>query len=117
MSSNESEGESGARTAAQFATTHWSTVLAAGDCPSPQSEEALEKLCAAYWYPLYAYVGRRGYSPEDAEDLTQTFFATLLEKGRLARADPHRGRCRRSTRTRGRGGNDLLVVAARGDDG
>jgi RNA polymerase sigma-70 factor (ECF subfamily) len=62
--------------------------------PSPQSEEALEKLCTAYWYPLYAYVRRRGFSAEDAEDLTQAFFATLLEKGRLARADPPRGRFR-----------------------
>jgi len=69
-------------------------VLAAGDRPSPQSEEALEKLCTAYWYPLYAYVRRWDFSAEDAEDLTQAFFATLLEKGRLARADPHRGRFR-----------------------
>ena len=77
-----------------FATTHWSVVLAAVDRPSPESEEALEELCTAYWYPLYAYVRRRDFSVEDAEDLTQAFFATLLEKGRLACADPHRGRFR-----------------------
>jgi len=69
-------------------------VLAAGQQDSPQSTEALEKLCRAYWYPLYAYVRRRGYSPDDAQDRTQSFFARLLEKDFLPRASPERGRFR-----------------------
>ena len=77
-----------------FATTHWSLVLSACDKSSPQSAEALEKLCRACWYPLYAYVRRRGYSPEDAQDLTQEFFARLLEKNWIAHADQSRGRFR-----------------------
>jgi RNA polymerase sigma factor (sigma-70 family) len=77
-----------------FATTRWSLVAAAGRRDSPEAAEALETLCEHYWYPLYAYVRRRGLSPEDARDLTQEFFATLLEKDRLRRADPNRGRFR-----------------------
>ena len=77
-----------------FATTHWSVVLSARDPQSSQSAAALEKLCRAYWYPLYAYVRRRGYSPEDAQDLTQEFFARLLEKNWIAHADQSRGRFR-----------------------
>ena len=86
--------ELAARTAAQFATTHWSTVLAAGDSASPGSWEALEKLCRTYWFPLYAFVRRKGYSVEDAEDLVQDFFSTFLQKGYVGRADPARGRFR-----------------------
>lgn len=63
-----------------FATTHWTIVLAAGRGGSPQADQALEELCRTYWYPLYAYVRRHGHSREDAEDLTQGFFARLLEK-------------------------------------
>ena len=59
----------------QFASTHWSVVLAAAQTQSPETCGALETLCAAYWYPLYAYVRRKGYSPQEAEDLTQEFFA------------------------------------------
>jgi RNA polymerase sigma-70 factor (ECF subfamily) len=77
-----------------FATTRWSVVLAAIGQPSAQSELALAQLCQKYWYPLYAYVRRRGHAPEDARDLTQDFFATLLEKNYLARADRQRGRFR-----------------------
>jgi RNA polymerase sigma-70 factor (ECF subfamily) len=77
-----------------FATTHWSVVLAAGASESAQAEQALEKLCTAYWYPLYAYVRRQGRSPEDAQDLTQEFFARLLERKYLQLADPGRGRFR-----------------------
>jgi len=77
-----------------FATTHWSVVLAAGQEASPQSAEALEKLCGAYWYPLYVYARRRGNGPEDAQDLTQQFFARFLEKGSFSLADPARGRFR-----------------------
>jgi RNA polymerase sigma factor (sigma-70 family) len=64
-----------------FATTHWSVVLAAGAAPgSPLSTAALETLCRTYWYPLYAYVRRKGHGPHDAQDLTQEFFARLLNK-------------------------------------
>jgi RNA polymerase sigma-70 factor (ECF subfamily) len=76
-----------------FATTHWSVVLAARG-NTLQAAEALEKLCRAYWYPLYAYVRRRGYSPHDAQDLTQGFFAALLAGNHLAQADRARGRFR-----------------------
>lgn len=79
---------------APFATTHWSVVLAAGGAPSAQAEEALEKLCRAYWQPLYVYVRRRGYGPEDAEDLTQQFFAHFLRKQAFGSAEPARGRFR-----------------------
>ena len=66
--------------AAVFATTHWSVVLAAGETDTPQSSAALEKLCRTYWYPLYAHIRRRGYSDEDAKDLTQELFQRLLER-------------------------------------
>ena len=77
-----------------FATTHWSVVLSAGQKDSPQAAAALEKLCRAYWYPLYAYVRRRGYSPEDAQDLTQGFFARLLERDYVKQAERERGKFR-----------------------
>lgn len=77
-----------------FNTTHWSVVLTAGQAGVPGSSEALEQLCRSYWYPLYAYVRRRGYSPEDAQDGTQSFFARLLEGDLLQRASPARGRFR-----------------------
>lgn len=66
--------------AGNFATTHWSVVLAAGDSKSPKADAALEELCRAYWYPLYAYARQRGYAPPQAEDVTQEFFSQLLEK-------------------------------------
>jgi RNA polymerase sigma factor (sigma-70 family) len=78
----------------RFATTHWSVVLAAGDRDSESAESALAALSQAYWYPLYAYVRRRSYSPEDAQDLTQSFFAALLQKNYLDRANHERGRFR-----------------------
>src|ERR1051325_8600256 len=77
-----------------FATTHWSVVLAAGRHDTTRAKAALEKLCQTYWYPLYAYVRRRGNSPEDAEDLTQAFFARLLEKNWLADIEPVGGHFR-----------------------
>src|SRR5260370_23501013 len=80
--------------AVQFTTTHWSVVLAAGDTASPQAEVALAELCRTYWYPLYAFVRRKGHSPHDAQDLTQAFFARLLEKNYVAQADRERGRFR-----------------------
>jgi RNA polymerase sigma-70 factor (ECF subfamily) len=80
--------------AASFATTHWSVVLAASQSTDAQASEALEQLCRTYWYPLYAYVRRRGYNPEDAEDLTQEFFARFLAGNILARVDRERGKFR-----------------------
>jgi RNA polymerase sigma-70 factor (ECF subfamily) len=77
-----------------FATTHWSVVMMAGATGSPQAAAALEKLCASYWYPLYAHVRRRGHDPDTARDLTQGFFAEILTKGSIALADSGRGRFR-----------------------
>lgn len=77
-----------------FATTHWTVVLAAGQRHTPQSDGALEQLCKSYWFPLYAYVRRRGHSKPDAEDLTQAFFARFLEKNYLAGLSAERGRFR-----------------------
>ncbi len=77
-----------------FLTTHWSVVLTAGSKDTTRAQAALEKLCRAYWYPLYAYVRRRGHSVEDAQDLTQEFFARVLERHWLARADQAKGRFR-----------------------
>jgi DNA-directed RNA polymerase specialized sigma24 family protein len=106
-----------------FATTHWSLVLAAGRRGSPQSEAALATLCRDYWFPLYAYVRRTGQSANDAQDLTQAFFARLLEKNFLGDADRRRGKFRwfllsamkhflanewRRTRVRKRGGGRSL---------
>lgn len=87
-----SPAESPARSA--FVTTQWSAVLAAGRNDTTQSRGALEQLCRNYWPPLYAYVRRLGYSPHDAQDLTQEFFASLLERHAVAKADPERGRFR-----------------------
>jgi len=77
-----------------FASTHWSIVLAAGHRSSPDSRAALAKLCGAYWVPLYAYARRRVLDVHAAQDLTQAFFAQLLEKNPLAVARPERGRFR-----------------------
>jgi len=76
------------------ATTHWSVVVQAGRTLSPQSQAALETLCRAYWYPLYAFVRRQGHGSEEAQDLTQAFFAHFLESGSFSRADPSKGRFR-----------------------
>jgi DNA-directed RNA polymerase specialized sigma24 family protein len=81
--------------AGAFATTHWSVVLAAASGEDPaNAAAALEQLCRAYWYPLYVYVRRRGYSAEDAQDGTQSFFARILEGNLLPRASSQRGRFR-----------------------
>jgi RNA polymerase sigma factor (sigma-70 family) len=80
--------------ASVFATTHWSVVLSAKEPDTIRSGAALEALCQTYWQPLYAYVRRRGYAPADAEDLTQAFFAWLLERNWLGKADQQRGRFR-----------------------
>ncbi len=83
-----------AATAAQFATTHWSVVVAAGQSNSPEAHQALEILCRTYWYPLYAYVRRKGYDAQAAQDLTQEFFARLLARNYLNVADRNRGKFR-----------------------
>ena len=80
--------------AGQFTTTHWSVVLAAAREPSPEAAQALAQLCHAYWYPLYAYVRRKGYDLADAQDLTQEFFARLLEKNYVGSADRRKGKFR-----------------------
>ena len=77
-----------------FATTHWSLVVAAGDRDREQARDALSQLCETYWYPLYAYVRRRIGDIHEARDFTQAFFAHILESSFLADADPHRGRFR-----------------------
>ena len=77
-----------------FETTHWSRVLAAGSESTGRSREALAALCESYWYPLYAHLRHGGHSVEDAEDLTQGFFARVIEKGVVLAADPERGRFR-----------------------
>ncbi len=77
-----------------FASTRWSLVLAAGRGDAPDAEAALAALCQIYWYPLYAYVRRSGYPADEAGDLTQEFFARLLEKHYLRAADSERGRFR-----------------------
>jgi RNA polymerase sigma factor (sigma-70 family) len=110
--------------APQFTTTHWSIVLAAGHRETPECVAALEKLCRAYWHPLYGYLRRRGRSPHDAQDLTQAFFARLLEKDYLQAVDPRKGKFRsfllaalehflanewRNARTQKRGGQFSFV--------
>lgn len=77
-----------------FATTKWTLIATAGRDSTPESRQALGELCAAYWYPLYAFVRRKGHQPAEAQDLTQSFFAELLEKERLQMADQTRGRFR-----------------------
>jgi len=77
-----------------FVTTHWSVVQSAREPGSPQSAAALETLCRTYWYPLYAYLRRQGRAPHDAEDLTQSFFARLLQKDYLHAAEREKGKFR-----------------------
>src|SRR5437867_3896759 len=85
---------SAAPTFRQFETTHWSVVLLAGQNQSPQSAEALEKLCRTYWHPLYAFIRSKGTAEEEAQDLTQKFFARLLEKNDFDAVDPRKGKFR-----------------------
>ncbi len=75
-------------------TTHWSLVLATGRRSAPQAHQALEMLCGTYWPSVYAYVRRRGINATEAQDLTQAFFAELLDKDYLLQATPERGRFR-----------------------
>jgi len=87
------EGEAERRV---FATTRWSIVLSAGDSGSEEQKarDALAELCRTYWRPIFSFVCRRGYSAEDAQDLTQDFFVMILGNNWLQRADPNRGRFR-----------------------
>jgi RNA polymerase sigma factor (sigma-70 family) len=78
----------------RFATTHWSMVVSAGRSHSPEASQALATLCENYWFPLYAFVRRAGYSAEDAQDLTQEFFARLLAQRFLTNVDRQKGRFR-----------------------
>ena len=95
MPRSESEdGPTGATGQQSFTTTHWSVVLAAGQINTPLAAAALAELCRTYWYPLYAFVRSKGHNPHDAQDLTQAFFARLLEKNYVAQADRERGRFR-----------------------
>jgi RNA polymerase sigma-70 factor (ECF subfamily) len=84
----------GTSRAKAFVTTHWSVVLSAQEKDSAHAVKALETLCSTYWYPLYAYVRRAGRSPHDAEDLTQEFFARLLQKDYLQSVAREKGKFR-----------------------
>ena len=77
-----------------FTTTQWTVVVQAGGSSSPGAMSALTELCRAYWYPIYAFVRRKGHSPHDAQDLTQEFFARLIEKNSVSTADRNKGRFR-----------------------
>ncbi len=79
---------------APFPTTRWTRVVAAGDPDEPGAREALADLCRAYWYPLYAFVRRKGHGPDEAADLVQGTFASLLARDGLADLEPGRGRFR-----------------------
>jgi RNA polymerase sigma factor (sigma-70 family) len=80
--------------ASDFPTTRWTLVIAAADPQRKEARSALVSLCENYWYPLYAYLRRRGYPADQAQDLTQEFFIRLLEGRYLDRADPEKGRFR-----------------------
>src|SRR5262249_54394371 len=94
MSANDASEVPVPPVARQFASTRWSLVLAAAQRDSPECQAALATLCRLYWYPLYAYARRRLPRPQDAQDLTQEFFARLLDKDYLRQADRQRGRFR-----------------------
>ena len=115
-------GEEGAGEPRGFATTRWSLILSAANSEGGEQKarEALEELCRTYWRPIFSFVCRRGYSKEDAQDLTQDFFVKILEPNWLQHADRNRGRFRsllltslqnfliniaEGTHTRKRGGN------------
>jgi len=83
----------------RFPSTHWSLIIRAGTPGSPQAHAALAELCSVYWYPIYAFIRRKGNGRNQALDLTQGFFARLLEKGIFAAAEPGKGRFRAFLRT------------------
>lgn len=83
----------------RFPTTRWSRVVAAGDLSDARRADALAELCHGYWYPIYAFIRRKGVDPESALDLTQDYFARLLDGGVIAAADRQKGRFRSFLRT------------------
>jgi RNA polymerase sigma factor (sigma-70 family) len=117
----------------QFPETQWSLVLRAGGPVDRSAREALDLLCSAYWYPIYALIRRKGNNPHEALDLTQGYFCQLLEKGALATLDPRKGRFRaflltdcshflidehrRATAQRRGGGQTILSIDARTAEG
>lgn len=92
--SNDASPDSDRNKAGSFPDTLWSVVAVAGRAGSGQSDAALNRLCEQYWYPLYCYIRRRGYSPDDAQDLVQGFFERLLRKEFFAEADRTKGKLR-----------------------
>jgi DNA-directed RNA polymerase specialized sigma24 family protein len=94
MSTLEAQIAPGLHIGGFFETTNWTAVCEAGNEKSCRSKEALERLCTAYWQPLYQYIRRVGYSEPDAQDLTQEFFARFLEKKYVSAARRERGRFR-----------------------
>lgn len=94
MATGDSDSLPGVPKTPVFATTRWTVVLAAAETKSPSAAGALEQLCRSYWYPLYAYVRRKGHGPEEAKDLTQGFFAQLIERKLYQSADRNRGKFR-----------------------
>jgi RNA polymerase sigma factor (sigma-70 family) len=84
---------------ASFPTTHWSLVARVGSASSPEARQALERLFRAYWFPIYAFIRRRGADPTIAQDLTQSYFLRLLEKDLVIAADPRKGRFRAFLKT------------------
>jgi RNA polymerase sigma factor (sigma-70 family) len=94
MSASEAGSTETKAGASWFDTTHWSVVLVAGRSDSAQANAALAKLCQTYWHPLYCYIRQSGHSPENAKDLTQGFFARLIEKDYLEAIDPEKGKFR-----------------------
>jgi RNA polymerase sigma factor (sigma-70 family) len=91
---DENEPSGKPKAEAAFTTTHWSVVLNAAEAGSPQAHAALSQLCEVYWYPLYVYVRRQGYSPVDSQDLTQEFFSRLLGRNYLRSIDREKGKFR-----------------------
>jgi len=93
VTSTTATGASGQHGGAAFTTTHWSVVLEAQG-ESPAAQEALEKICRTYWRPIFAFLRRQGIPPEEAEDITQGFFAELLERRSLSAVRKEKGRLR-----------------------
>ncbi len=93
VTSTATTGASGQQGVVAFTTTHWSLVLEAQG-ESPAAQEALEKLCRTYWRPIFAFLRRQGIPPEQAEDITQSFFAELLERRSLSAVRKEKGRLR-----------------------
>lgn len=94
MALPDDSGDSRSAYSGEFVTTHWSVVARAGQADAMAREPALDELCRNYWYPIYAYIRRLGRSPHDAEDLTQGFFAKLLDKNFVAAAEREKGKFR-----------------------